>query len=385
MHPPRTLVLLALLTLAVLAPPGVAAADGDYEQVVDLTFPLPEDARYHSGGYTYTNDYSFPRSRGAHGATDVMADAGTPVHAAVGGTVRIVTGMGCGGSWTGGLDSPPSWGYAAYVDGDDGRMYRYLHLGEDADPASGAYAPGITCGSRVERGEHLGYVGSSGNASASAPHLHFEIHDDDVTDPYGDPRINPYFSLRDAEARGDFPLVCEPSEEQPFCDVDGGAHAEDIRRLTEGEVVRGCGEGRFCPDRTVTRAESVTLIVRGWAIPKAPADGFDDVAASRWYAEYVGGAAEAGITEGCTEGAFCPERELTRGEMASLLARQLDLELDEEAAPAFDDLAQSPHAAAIGALAETGIARGYGDGTFRPTRDVTRAEMASFVQRALDW
>jgi len=199
----------AILAAAVLLLPALPAAASDYEQVVDLTFPLAEDATYYDGSYRYTNDYyqcrggsSCPRR---HRATDIMADAGTPVHAVVGGTVRQVTGMGCGWSNSGSLNNPPGWGYAAIVTGDDGREYWYIHLGEQDGPASGAYADGITCGSRVERGEHLGYVGSSGNASASAPHLHLEIRDDDVTDPYGSSRINPYFSLRDAESRGDFP------------------------------------------------------------------------------------------------------------------------------------------------------------------------------------
>ena len=214
----------ALATLP--ATPAAAEGSGDYEQVVDLTFPVPSDATYHGGGYHYTNDYHSARSRGDHGATDIMADHGTPVHAVVGGTVTTATGMGCGGSWTGTKDNPPSWGYALYVAGDDGRSYRYLHLGRDDGPASEAYASGITCGAEVERGELIAYVGSSGNAVESAPHLHLEIHDDSVRDPAGDPRINPYFSLSDAEARGDYP------------DRDGaGALGADVERLYGAERI----------------------------------------------------------------------------------------------------------------------------------------------------
>ncbi len=387
--------LLTLLAAALMVPPGVATADdlrSRYEEVVDITFPV-------AGDTSYINDYEFDRGGGSrkHQATDIMAPHGRPVHAAQGGEVSFITGLD---------NNPPSYGYMVTIRGDDGRSYSYIHLGRQDGPASGAYVSGLSRGTRVERGEKIGYVGSSGNASPSAPHLHFEIKDPSITQPYPVAgnythigRINPYFSLRAAEDRGDIPGaevladVCETSEDKPFCDVSGGAHAEDIKRLFDSEVVRGCEEGRYCPDDTVTRAEAVALIVRGWDLPKADPNGFDDVSPNRWFAEYVGGAAAADVTEGCDERAFCPDRGLTRGEMASLLARKLDLDLDIDLEAAlvddddltFADLGGTTHDAAIYALAETDIARGYGDGSFRPNRDISRAEMASFIQRALDW
>ena len=210
--------LLATALATLPAAPAAAEGSGDYEQVVDLTFPLANDGT----AYHYSNDYHSPRSRGDHGATDIMAAHGTPVHAVVGGTVTQVIGTGCGWSSTG-------WGYAVIIEGDDGRDYWYLHLGTDGGPTSEAYASGLTCGSEVERGQLIGYVGSSGNASPSHPHLHLEIRDDSVTDPQGDGRINPYFSLKDAEARGDYPgadaAVAEPPVEPA---VDRLAGAERI-------------------------------------------------------------------------------------------------------------------------------------------------------------
>jgi murein DD-endopeptidase MepM/ murein hydrolase activator NlpD len=191
-------------------------ATGDYEQVVDLTFPLPEDARYWGNRYAYSNDFFQPRRRGHHASTDVMADTGTPIHAAVEGKVGLITGLGCGSAAAGALDEPPAWGYAIRVDGDDGREYWYLHLGTDDGPAVDAYAPEVTCGSVVERGQHLGYVGHSGNATAPYPHLHFEIHDPTVRAPDGSPRINPYFSLRAAEERDDYPGSINPARAAIF-------------------------------------------------------------------------------------------------------------------------------------------------------------------------
>ena len=190
---PRSAVLLAVVALvAVLLPTSSAEAAPDYDAVVDLTFPV-------AGANRYVDDYDHWRGGGTrrHRATDIMATYGQPVHAAVGGTITLITGLD---------GDPPSWGYAIYIAGDDGRTYVYIHLGSQDGPPSQAYADGMAKGARVERGQHIGFNGHSGNASPSAPHLHFEIIDPAVTDPYGTSRMNPYASLQAAEARGDLPL-----------------------------------------------------------------------------------------------------------------------------------------------------------------------------------
>ena len=193
---PVAVVAVTLLALAGAADAARADVPDDYDAVVDLTFPVAGDTHH------YTNDFHAPRGGASrhHRATDIMAPHGTAVHAAVGGTVVFAPGQD---------DNPPSYGYMLRVAGDDGRDYRYIHLGRDSGPARDAYAAGIEPGATVERGDHIGYVGSSGNAHPDAPHLHFEILDEAADDPYDDEddttRRNPYLSLRDAEARGDRP------------------------------------------------------------------------------------------------------------------------------------------------------------------------------------
>jgi murein DD-endopeptidase MepM/ murein hydrolase activator NlpD len=113
------------------------------------------------------------------------------VYAAVGGTV----------SWLPGRHATA--GYSIHVRGDDGRLYAYYHLGPHNGTAAQAYAPGIAAGVTVQRGQHIGFVGDSGNAAGGTPHLHFEIHDDRVRDPYGTNRMNPFPSLTAAVQRGD--------------------------------------------------------------------------------------------------------------------------------------------------------------------------------------
>ncbi|MGH3441250.1 MAG: peptidoglycan DD-metalloendopeptidase family protein [Nitriliruptorales bacterium] len=184
---------LALGQLTWTAP---AHAAGSYEQVVSITFPTV-------AGAGFSNSYHAPRSGGrVHKATDIFGAKGSPLYAAVDG---VICWMNAG--------SPGQLsGYAIAVCGEDGRRYRYMHLNNDrrgtddgrGGPAT-AYAAGMRNGRRVARGQLIGYMGDSGNAETTPPHLHFEILDDGVTDAYGDHRINPYQSLRAARSRGDIP------------------------------------------------------------------------------------------------------------------------------------------------------------------------------------
>jgi murein DD-endopeptidase MepM/ murein hydrolase activator NlpD len=366
-------VLAVSLVGAVLASP--AAASPSYDDPVDLTFPV-------DGHVTYTDDYDSSRSRGAHGATDLgHPDAyGLPVHAAVGGTVSFITGED---------GNPPSYGYMIRIAGDDGRDYAYIHLGRQDGPPSEAYASGIRNGSRVERGQHIGYVGHSGNASASWPHLHFEIHDDEVTDPYGDHRRNPYASLREAEARDDYPgsvqAGADPDPEPgPFDDVDGDhPHVEGISAVVDAEVTIGCDRRstKYCPTRTVNRGQMATFLMRAMELPVPEEHHFDDVPEDHPHADGINAVAQAGIVEGDPQGAYRPEDLIQRDHMASWLAAALDLDTEQE--PDFDDVdPDSEHAGAIAAIAAEGVAKGNGNGLYRPDQEVNRAQMATFLMRA---
>ena len=100
-----------------------------------------------------------------------------------------------------------------------------------------------------------------------------------------------------------------------------------IERMAELEVTRGCGDGsRFCPDRNVTRAEMAVLLSRAFDLGEGPDPGFSDVPADAWYADSVARLAASRITIGCGDGTeFCPSRATTRAQMATFLARALGL------------------------------------------------------------
>jgi hypothetical protein len=91
--------------------------------------------------------------------------------------------------------------------------------------------------------------------------------------------------------------------------------------------------------------------------------------------------ASAGITNGCGLGRYCPAEAVTRAQMASFLVRALDL--PPGASGGFADVVGHPHEADIDSLASAGIAKGCAAGRYCPDEPVSRAETASFLVRAL--
>ena len=114
-----------------------------------------------------------------------------------------------------------------------------------------------------------------------------------------------------------------------FDDVDSGlwwaAHTD---RLAELEVTTGCATEplRFCPHRAVTRGQMATFLVRAFNLDAAPSAGFADTAGNTHEAN-IDALATAGVTAGCKTDPlrYCPDKPVTRGQMATFLARALGI------------------------------------------------------------
>jgi peptidoglycan LD-endopeptidase LytH len=160
-------------------PPPVTGGSEALEELRQrgLFFPVP-------GAQSTRLADSFDEARGGgrrrHRAVDIMAPRHTPVRAVDDGVLVKLSRNPVGGLTLYQADSAGRYGYF------------YAHLER--------YAPGLREGRRVQRGEILAYVGSSGNASPRAPHLHFAIHrlDGSRRGWSGDP-LNPYLVLRSAD------------------------------------------------------------------------------------------------------------------------------------------------------------------------------------------
>lgn len=110
---------------------------------------------------------------------------------------------------------------------------------------------------------------------------------------------------------------------------------------------------------------------------------FPDVLVTHTHRDPIHALAERGIVEGYTDGLFRPGEDVTRAQVAAFLARALGLEA--EGPPPFEDVDPSyAHADDIAAVAEAGIVEGYADGTFRPTVAASRGQMATMIARAYD-
>ncbi|HSJ34287.1 MAG TPA: S-layer homology domain-containing protein [Acidimicrobiia bacterium] len=172
-----------------------------------------------------------------------------------------------------------------------------------------------------------------------------------------------------------------------FADDDGSLFEADIETLAAAGITAGCNppdNTRFCPDAPVTRGEMAVFLTRalGWGTPGG--NRFVDDEGSV-YERAIEAMAAAGATEGCDPPDyrnFCPDRPVTRGEMATFLGKVLELEPGP--GTAFDDISGSVHRAYIDALHAAGITAGCdaGGSHYCPRGWVTRGQMAAFLVRA---
>lgn len=124
-------------------------------------------------------------------------------------------------------------------------------------------------------------------------------------------------SLAVLVARG---LGLDPVTPTTFADVDADDwRAPYIEALYQAGITSGCGGGDFCPDRVATRWEAAAFVFRGMGIPEGTDSGrFTDVSAEQ--APVLEALAEACVVSGCTTGSFCPDDEITRGQIAKMEA-----------------------------------------------------------------
>jgi uncharacterized protein YkwD len=169
-----------------------------------------------------------------------------------------------------------------------------------------------------------------------------------------------------------------------FRDVNGGTHAGNIDRLYKAGITTGCTSRDYCPTDSVTRAQMATFLTRAMDLTPLTTRLFRDLDPSGVHTANIGALADAGVTSGCESGLFCPERSITRAQMATFLANALNLDTSSSKAQFSDVPSGGVHNGAINAIAAEGITKGCGSGRYCPNQSVTRAEMASFLVRAFD-
>jgi hypothetical protein len=425
---------LSLLVLSVASGEAAmaAAADANPEAVVvSILFPLEERV-------AFTDTFGAARTGHTHAGNDLMADKMTPILAVVDGSVDWL-------NLTGQLSTYNNLPYYnLLLRGDDGNDYFYIHINNDTpgtDDGQGgvqyAYAQGLTNGSRVQKGDVIAYVGDSGNAEDVGSHLHFEIHLGGYKNP-----IDPYASLIAAPTlaewiAGDGPAVTAPtttsttlatpttsttrppsttSTTQPvsttsttsiddsvpgFTDVltTDWFYADFSEALAAG-VVTESPDGRFRPYSQVSRALFAVYLVRALAADEleSAADAvddapkFDDVDVDYWAYTEIEIAARLGLVNGTSGGSdFSPESKVTRAQMATMICRALDLDINGDwagnAAAAYQIYEDVPKdywaQGAIFMVDYLDLMCGDANDCFRPLDNTTRAQAVTVMARLL--
>jgi peptidoglycan/xylan/chitin deacetylase (PgdA/CDA1 family) len=176
----------------------------------------------------------------------------------------------------------------------------------------------------------------------------------------------------------------------PFYDVADSLFAGDILWMYEAGITKGCNppyNNRYCPDQRVTRGQMAAFLVRALGLSEGVgSDAFVDDDDSTFRAD-IERLAAAGITKGCNppdNDQFCPDRRVTRAEMAAFLVRALGLS-EGAGSDAFVDDDDSIFQTDIERLAAAGITRGCNppdNDRFCPGDPVTRGHIAAFLHRA---
>ncbi|MBD2843704.1 S-layer homology domain-containing protein [Paenibacillus sp. IB182496] len=161
--------------------------------------------------------------------------------------------------------------------------------------------------------------------------------------------------------------------------------SEDDETLATRPYINGYPDGTFGPARQISRAEAAAMIARLYGGGEASGHAaFGDVAAAHWAAAAIAWADDKQLMLGYPDGSFRPNRAITRAELASLLVRAAGHALPhaEDGEP-FTDMDGHWAAANVAQLSAAGIIGGYVDGSFRPDEAVTRAEAVAMVNRLL--
>ena len=168
-----------------------------------------------------------------------------------------------------------------------------------------------------------------------------------------------------------------------FADVPTDAYYyEAVKWAQEKGITGGIGNGLFGPNQPCTRAQIVTFLWRAAGSPEPKAmSSFSDVSADSYYAKAVAWAVENGITTGTGDGKFSPDATCTRAQSVTFLFRAIGKLVDSKAE--FSDvLTDSYYANAVAWAVENGVTNGIGDGLFGPDNSCTRAQIVTFLYRA---
>lgn len=170
-----------------------------------------------------------------------------------------------------------------------------------------------------------------------------------------------------------------------FPDIKGGIWYEDeVSYLYSKNLITGYENGYFYPNKPVSRAEAITMIGRALNLSgDLKLTRYSDVPDAHYASGYIETASSKGIVSGFPDGTFKPRNAIIRGDAAIMLDNAFSFAGDVTGE--FSDVKENKHYyKAVYSVYSSGIATGYPNGTFKPESNITRAEFAVLLARALE-
>ena len=186
--------------------------------------------------------------------------------------------------------------------------------------------------------------------------------------------------------------VIPPGKATKFSDVPASYWASAyIAELTDKGIISGFPDGRFLPDKPVTRAEFAGMLQNAFSKQAIrPVIKFSDVPADYWATEAINQAVETGFLSGYPGGTFRPDQDISRLETQLSLATGLNLQPRnsvDQTLGRYQDSGEVPKYALpkIAAATDAGVAVNYPDSEkLRPYKIASRAEAAALIYKALN-
>ena len=171
-----------------------------------------------------------------------------------------------------------------------------------------------------------------------------------------------------------------------FVDVPEGSYYEEaVAWAVENGITKGTSDTTFEPNGICTRAQAVTFLWRaaGSPAPKTSTIPFTDVKAGSYYYDAVLWAVENGITKGTSDTTFSPDVTCSRAQIVTFLWRSQGVPAAGAVNPFTDVKADAYYADAVLWAVKEDVTKGTTDTTFDPNADCTRAQIVTFIWRAL--
>ncbi|MDF2935675.1 MAG: hypothetical protein K0Q90_1048 [Paenibacillaceae bacterium] len=199
-----------------------------------------------------------------------------------------------------------------------------------------------------------------------------------------------YYAVLNSMTNSAYSVVWHPLE---FSDVEAHWAKAAVNDMGSRMVIQGTGDNAFSPDRNITRAEFAAIFVRGLGLKlEGAATAFSDVTASDWYSSAVQTAYSYGLISGFEDGTFRPDESITREQAMVMVSRAMQLtglkdklHVQADVLAAYLDAADASEWAndGIAGSVQAGLITGRDGNALAPKESITRAEVATVIQRLL--